>query len=503
MSNRCKLTFGSVILLITAALCGLIGHEVYFRSDYYRRGVESGLTEFFGLPVDVNKIAPSGISARKLSDVQIWLPQRRARIFQCPKAIWDTSGSEVQDGTIIHVHNADLSIGSQEWESGDYMRVLQASLAHNFQQLDIRQVRFHNTRITWPRKELTLSADGVEGNVLFDNNCNGGGHAELTSRSLNGVTVREPIRIQAILDPLDPEALIPEVTLTVPALSIGMLGLGQVLQSTITQGTFAGEITLRQSAQGDEIEATGFVKNIRLSEFTKLVPGGAVPAIIDFKIDQAHIRDQLLIKLAFSGRIRKLQVDALLHRFGLPKIHGTVELTVDHGLITKNTIQQFNASGQWVGGSLETLTGVLLDGVSLQGTLLVQVNSLVIENNKLIGGNIDLMATLPKGKTGKIERKVLIDLVNNQLGLTLPENLLPEVVEYVQLGAKLTIEGHKIRLTSAEGPVGPALITIRLSGLNVPLLGQIDKTFDVDRLLQQAGKRAKDKVRALKDSLTN
>jgi len=503
MLNLRRAAKWGVLLVVGVAFAGGVGFWAYLGSDHYRRRVQAGLADFFGLPTDVGGIRPVGVYDRELSGVQIWLPQRRARIFSCPRTVWDVNARDLPDGaTAIHVHDGFLSIGSSEWDFEDYERVLRASLAHNFQQLGIQQVRFHNTRIVWPRGNFQLAAGGVNGKVVFDDdNNNGGGHAELTAGSLNGVSVNEPIRISAELDPQNSEALISEVTLDVPALPLNALGLEQVLQSRITQGLFAGKITYRQLASGQEIEAAGYVSDVRLDQLTKLIPGGPVPAIVDLKIDRARIRDRNSIEVVFSGRLRDLQVDPILSRYNLPAIGGTINLTVGSGQFVDGVLRHLSAKGQWVGGSLETLTETLLDGVRLPGNLLLRVNSLIVADNRPVSGDIDLIVNLPEGRTGTIERTLLMDMLQKQLDLSVPEEMLPEIVEYVQMGAKLTVEGYKIRLTSAKGPAGPALITVKLYGIDVPVLGQVDKTFDIEPLVKQARDRAQDKVRTIRGKL--
>ncbi len=151
-----------LLLSVGGILGGTLGYGLYYRSDYYRRKVERALTEFFGLPTDVRAVRPNSFQSRRLHDIQMWLPQRRARIFWAPVAIWDASAND-SGGTVLHVYNSVLAVGSKEWEADDYMRVLRASLLHNFSELNIRRVEFHNASITWPRQEFQIRADGVDG----------------------------------------------------------------------------------------------------------------------------------------------------------------------------------------------------------------------------------------------------------------------------------------------------------------------------------------------------
>jgi len=212
--RRRRLLLAWGILLVTGAILGgSAAYGLYYRSDAYRRRVERAMTAFFGLPTDLEAIAPYTLKSRLLTQVEMWLPERRARVFSCPRAVWDASGRQ-DGGTVLHLFEPVLSIGSEEWESDDYMRVLRASLLHNFSELNIRQVQFHDCSLTWPRRDFQMRAEGVNGTVEFDQH--GRGEALLTSRALNGVSVGEPIRIHARIDPADPDDFLPEVTLDVP-----------------------------------------------------------------------------------------------------------------------------------------------------------------------------------------------------------------------------------------------------------------------------------------------
>jgi len=491
----------AVLLAISTAGGGMIGYRVYLRSDFYRRGIEKKLACFFGLPIEVAQVEPHRFSARRLRGVQIWLPQRRARVFHCPQAIWETADEKVPKGTVIHVYQANLAINSDQWESGDYMRVLRASLVHNFKELNISQVRFHDAVITWLHKGFELRAGRVDGLVEFDgNSANGGGHAELTSYSLNGMTVNDPIRIQAELDPQNPQALIPQVSLTVNTMPVHVLGLDQLLQSRVTQGLFAGRIQIRQSQKSEEIEIDGFISDVRTDEFTRLMPGGVVSAVVDFKISHCLIRDRQLVSMSFDGEICELVIDSLLSRFGLPEMGGQVSLNVEHGHIENGLLQRLVASGQWQDGSLPVVSRLLLNGLSLEGKFDAKVNSLTIEENELVGGNIELTAAIPDGQTGQIETAVLLGIFKQRLGLTLPEMILPEKIEYVHMGARLIIDRQQVRLLSADGPAGPALITLQLYGQKIPLFGQVDKKFDIKPFLDKAKERTREKVSQFKDA---
>ncbi len=94
------------------------------------------------------------------------------------------------------------------------------------------------------------------------------------------------------------------------------------------------------------------------------------------------------------------------------------------------------------------------------------------------------------GQPGLIDRGLLLDLVQKEWGFSLPEKLLPEMVEFVQMGAKLLIRDGQVRVVSGNGPVGRALITIRVFGQDIPLLADLDQSYPLEPLLKRAADRA-------------
>ncbi|MBI4581725.1 MAG: hypothetical protein HY718_18660 [Planctomycetes bacterium] len=492
MRRRRFLLAVTVLLTTATTVGGTIAYGLYYRSDRYRRHVERGLTEFFGLPTDVRTVRPHTLRSRVLTNIQMWLPERRARIFVCPRAVWDASPRH-GGGTVLHLYNSVMSIGSEAWESEDYMRVLRASLLHNFSELDIRQVRFHDGSLTWPRRDFEMRADGVDGTITFDPQ--GRGEAVLTAHSLNGTRVTEPVRIHALIDPANPDDFLPEVGLDVPPLPLAALGLNEALQSRVTQGSFTGRITLRQSLTADTIELAGSAQDIRLDELTTWLEGGPLSGLVDLTIHRALIRERELAFLRFNGEIRDLTVDPVLRRFGLPEIGGTVRLAVDNGRFEEGSIVGLTVAGHWRGGSLDVLSRMLLKSQSIDGQVDVRINSLIVQHDQLASGNIDVDATPPPGKPGTIDRALLLNLLEEYLGFQVPTMLarmLPESVEFVRARAKLLVDGTNLQVLTIPDATTGAILTVRIAGQDIPIVRAIDHTFDLSPLVDQAAQRAKE-----------
>lgn len=473
-------------LLVAAGVGGTIGFGAYYRSEIYRRRVETGLADFFGLPMDVGSVRPHSFTARVLSDVRLWLPDRRDRVFFCPRVVWDTAGSGQGTGTLVLIQNPVLSIGSEAWRPEDYVQVLRAGLKHDFRELDIHEARLEWARIMWPRQDFRLIADEVQGRIVFDDQ--GRGDVRLTCRNLNGTNVTEPVQILARLDP-HTEDFLPEVILTVPSIPLATLELDQLLGSSVTQGVFSGRVALRRSAAGEWVEVSGAVREVKLEELTRRTARGPVAAVIDLKIDDAVIRERHLEKLVFSGDIRHLAIDALLSQAGREPVGGVVDLAVHSGRVTDEQIEHLALTGEWAGGSLDALARLALGHGGVHGQLKVKVNSLIVENGEVLRGNIDVSARPAPGQKGTIETRLLLDVLKDRVGLKVPRRLLPESIEYVQMSAKVLIDGRRVRVLSSGGSAGPPVITARLLGQDVPLVAELDESFDLEPLLRELRER--------------
>lgn len=476
MRTQRILTAWAVFLMVTVGVGGTVAYGAYHRSDLYRRDVEEWLAEFFGLPADVGAVRPCTFSSRELADVQIWLPERRDRIFHCPRAVLDTDGNGSGGGTLVLIDDPVLYIGSEAWQWEDYGNVLRAGLAHNFSDIDVGEVRLSRAKIVWPRKDFRMTVEGVEGHILFD--ASGCGEARLASRSLNGTTVGAPVQIQARIDPDSPD-LLTEVTLTVPPIPLQALGLHQILGSAITQGNFAGWITLHQADDGDYVRLSGSATDVKLEELTRRASGGPVAAVVDLNIAEAVLQAEELDRLLFNGEIRQLEVEPLLARFGLPGVGGRARLTVRDARLVREGIEHLSFSGEWLGATVEPLLKRLIGQGGIKGRLLVEVHSLVIRDNKLIQADADVQVLPPVDGPGLIERGLLISLLKDRAGLSIPESLLPPSIEFSQMSARLMVDGRRFRILSRKGSAGPPLITARLLGRDLPLLGEFDQSYDL------------------------
>lgn len=471
--------FAAGALLVVLAGVAVLAFQLYYRSNAYRAGVEQRLGNFFGLPTDLGGIAPSGLRSRILTDVRMHLPGRRAMVFNSPRIVWDAGASS--QGARLTIHDATLALGAGEWMQEDYSRVLRASLAHNFRDLNIHEVRFADTRVVWERRDVAFTAEGVHGDLVFD--AGGIGRAKLACGVFNGSRVPESVQIEALVDPRT-EELLPEVTLTVPRMPLTSLALDRVLQAPVTDGYFAGRMTLRQSAGGDEVQLRGKAEAIRLQELTAGVAGGPFPADVDLEIEDALVRGRSIERLKFSGAVNRMQVDPLLQRAGVPPMGGLLRLTVYSGVVERDQLRHLSVAGEWTGGSPDRLVQTLLGRGGVDGDLVVRLNNLVVDGEEVRQGDIDILVQPPNDGLASVDRRLLAEMFRKWLGVAIPEQMLPATVQFRQLGAKLEIAGRRATLTAPEGPMGRSLLTARVFGQDIALLQDVRVEIDLEPLLR-------------------
>ncbi len=489
-----------LLLLVGIPIAGTLAYGVYHRSDAYRRSVERDLTSFFGLPTTVREVRPYAFNARRLLGVEMWLPDRRARIFESPQVIW-AEHEEAGGSVHIDIFDAELLIDSVNWDRDDYSRVLRASLAHNFGALDVQQVRYHGARFIWSRPDVRIIAEGVEGILRF--RPDGRGDAQLTCRKLNGASATEPIQISALIDPHTSE-LLPEVSLDIPRLALDALELSTLLESEVTQGTFSGNVHLRQSTGEAEVELSGTIEDVRLEEFTGRLPNGPYPARVDLDLKKAILRQDRIVALRFDGEIDDIDVDSILGRWELPGVGGKAKLTVHNGRVEDNQMILMLADGQWEGASLENLCRALFHRDGIDGELLLTIRNVKLDADGVAGGDVLVEAAPRPGQVGYVNRDFVAEFLDRYLGASLPRVLtmmLPEEIEYEKIGARLWLGRDAVRVFAAPGPAGRALVTLRFQDRQVPLLGNLDVTLPMAPWIERIQGRVAEMKTRMRDRL--
>lgn len=466
--------------LITALVGGTAGYGLRFRTDTYRRDLEQRLSLFFQLPTEVGRVEPHTLHSRVFRDVRIWLPDRRDRVFDCPLAIWTQAPGGRASGLQLDLVGGTLSIGSEQWLPEDYRRVLRAAFTRNLADLDLRLVRFQGVDFAWPRRGARLTAEHVTGQVVFDGQRRG--EAMLVASSLNGVRVAEPVHIFALVRPEEDDFL-PEVRLTVPKLPIATLQLDQPLRAPVHSGRFEGTIVYRQHGEAETVHVSGRAEGLALRELTAGAPFGPIDGWLQLRIEDSTIAGSppVLESIRLSGQLDDLAIGPLLQRAGYRGVDGRAAVRIDQLHLQGSQVRELSAGGRLGGVSLEPLTGALGRGV-IRGDLSVLLNSLRITDDQIATLDADLQVRPPRNSPGTIDREMLLNTFTRLIGVSLPEQILPEKIEYAQIGAKLLANRGRLRVLGRVGPHGRAILVLRLLGQEVPVPPPTE-TFSIQPVL--------------------
>lgn len=474
----------AIAFVISGVLWGTAGYALYFRTEHYRHKVETELADFFRLPVQLGRVEPNTLHSRVFRDVTIWLPNRRDRVFSCPTATWRESGSGSKPDVYLDLADGVLSIGSEFWLPEDYRRVLRSAFSRDIDRINLRQVLFHGMRLVWPKGRTRIVADDVTGEIVFDDKHRG--EATFVSRCLNDHPTSEPIHIYALVRPREEEFL-PEVHLTVPKLPISVLNLDQLVNAPIRTGEFEGRIIYRQHGTAEDVQLSGQADGLELRELTEHAPFGPVAGRLSLRIEDAQIAalpEAGLKSIRFSGRVQGLDFGPLAKRAGYPEIVGHANLIVYQAFLDEGHLRELSAGGRIEGVPLAGITRRLGRG-SLQGELLLRINALRIVDDQIASLDADVDITPPKGHAGTIDRELLLGTFKGLIGMSLPEQMFPEQIEYARMGAKLFVHDGRLRLLGSVGPGRQAMILLRLLGQDIPIPAPTE-TFSIQSLIDRA-----------------
>lgn len=480
MLFRRKLLLAASLVLCGGSVWGSLGYGLYLRSDACRRRVEAEVGAFLGLPTRIGRVYPLTLHSRLARDVRVWLPGSRSEIFHCGQAGWHARSEQGDVRYTLRLRDGAFVIDSSLWTRDDYRLVLESGLAHDFADLRLEQVRVYDLDFTWRRPGFELTTREANGTILFDGG--GSGHATLVSHWLNARKLNEPIHIRARFTP-DNVVTIHEVQLESPRIPLAAMRLDQILGVKTTQGSFAGKITYREEGDSSSAELSGFVEDVLLGEISRPYFDRPLTGTASLFVDHALATDRMLDVLVVRGMLRGLDLGAFYELFGLPDAGGHAALEVHRVELDNGRIRSLAASGHASGLLLDVICKLLGRG-EVTGTLDVNLRSLQMYDNAIASAELDLIAHPPQDRPGTIDGELLKNVVQQLFGIALPD-LLPERLEYTDFGAKLLLEGGRLRVLGTHGPNNSAILTVRLFGHDVAVLHQPARSFDVQPYLDR------------------
>jgi hypothetical protein len=471
------------VLLVTGSFSGTLAYVLHLRSDAYRESAEKRLSALLNMPVDIGRIHPLSFSSSRFEHIRTWLPGRSLQVFACDQALWRQTGREADATYALDLQDGWLLVGTGSWGRSEYDAILASGLGHDFASLRLREIHLDDLDFRWDHPSFQLSARAAGGVILLDDD--GIGTASLHSRQLNDHASSEPIHIHARFVP-GAGLRFEEVVLDVPRIPLSALGLNTLLRGPVTEGTFAGRVTYRET-DAQRLSLTGSVWDGRLDELTRQVIGGPFRGRMDVTLDEASFVGRRLGALRFHGRL----VEVCLHDL-LPALRdhggtGRLQLDVAQCEYVDGRIRRFSASGEAEGLPLQAVTDLLGFG-RVTGTVDLRIHSLLVDHDRLRAADIDLIAAPPADRPGTIDKEVIRRALQQLVGIDAAP-VLPDQVEYTQLGVKLLLSGEQLTVRGTHGPDGRTILTVKLAGREWGLLKQPDRAFAVGDLLALARHR--------------
>lgn len=472
------------VLVVCGSLSATLGYGLYLRSDRYRTGLQRGLADRLNLRVTIGRVRALTTTSRAFHDISATLPTRGDEVFRCAKAVWHDQTRNGQPRFSLDLVDGWLLVGTHKWSQADYRAMLESGLGLEVADLSLRQVHLDRVDLEWWHPDFALKVRDAIGEVLYDQR--GHGRASLIARDLNGQPTEEPIRITARFTP-GAGLRFHEVQLEVPVIPLSRLGLDQLLRGEVTHGVFRGRLGYRESGAREFIELRGSLEDARLEELTEPVIGGPFRGGVDVVIDEVVFIDRRLDRLRFRGRLSDLSLVEIVPFLRSSTLQSQVQLRVHQASLRGTAVEYLSATGQATDLSLEAISALVGRG-TVTGRLRVQIHDLRVVDDRLQRAEVDLIAVPPNDSPGTIDRALLEWASQELLGLDVAR-ILPERIEYAKLGVNLVIEGQTLRVYGTHGRKGKTILTVRVLGRDIPLVGQFDRAFEVGPLVSTIRQR--------------
>ncbi|HKQ46529.1 MAG TPA: hypothetical protein VJZ71_00490 [Phycisphaerae bacterium] len=487
------------ILLVGGSLAWTTGYAIHLRSEDYRKEVEVDLSNFFELPSEVGRIRGRTFSSRSFHDVAIWLPDRRDQVFGCKEAVWhevETAGGEHHE---LDLRDGVLALGSDRWVKEDFRQVLESGLGHNFEDLNLTRVGLAGFEVSFRKRDFAIRCRQTSGEIDVSDPANG--IARLHAYELNGHPIAQGVQIYARFLPKN-GVQVHEVQLSLPTVPLETIGLDSLLGGQVTHGRFSGSVQFLQNASDPEVWVRGQLEDAELGELTRTIALGPLSGRISVNVDGARIARSVVTHLRGSGRIKKLSLASFAPLVSTGELAGTASFDIDVVDLAMGHVNRLRFGGVVEGLSLESILAPWGRG-SATGRLSVRVNNIEIVDDHIKSADIEVSAVPPAGGQGTIDRALMLSAVEKAFHFawpeSLPQNLLPEKVEYAEFGLRLLVRDDQLRILGTHGDDGNTILTIRIAGMTFGVVksrpGHIDLGPYLTEMLERARAYDPERVR--------
>jgi hypothetical protein len=469
-----------LIVLNLGSLGTTAGYAFYLRSGAYRGDCERKLSERLGLESGIGRVVPRSTLAREFQDIEVWLPDRRARAHTCERAILeylDTPGDP--HAYVLRLFDGSSEISSRTWLRSDYRNVVNAGLRPGFIEGGPHRVHFEGMRLALQREQLSIVLSDAAGSVIFDGHALG--RATAACRVINGYRCAEPAILTASFSPTPDGVRMEDLRLSVENLPLSATGLSGPLGSPTLQGRFRGEVEYNERG-GRNLLLRGSANDVQLSELTQALPNpvrGSMPEIV--------------VSARLAGSMVDVALGDVLALLGISGGTGSLRVTLADAQLGPAGVIKAVASGQCPAIELETVSAAAGFG-RLSGSLRLELRDLTIVDNRI--DSLLAVVSAEPGGDGKcwIEGRLLRELALRLLKLDLPP-LLPERIEYVKLGMRLEVHDERLHIYGSHGPGDKTILTVRLLGNELPLVKEPENPIDLRASLDAARTAAADRIR--------
>lgn len=469
---------GTLALVLLGSTAYTAGTSLYLRGPLYRNECAQKLADHLGLPADIGAVLPRSRTTRSFRDVEVWLPERRDRALHCDLATLILRPTQADpDGYDIEIEGGAAEISTRTWLRSDYRSVIESGLRPGFAPDGPRVVRFSEMHLKFERDKFRATLDEAGGSVSFEDSTHG--VVRVRCNSFNGFRPSEPAVLDATFSPHESGFRVDSLTLTVPAIPLHAVGLASLAGIDARSGTFTGSLGYAESDAGRAVRISGRCAALDLSEMT----GGAIPIAIDGRCPEIELQELTVLnripqRLRFRGVLKDVTLGELLGLIGGGGIGGRADLDVGAADLSAEGVNHFVASGECRDVSLKGISGAVGMGV-MTGRLHIRINDLTIEQNRIRSLDATLKVLPPQeGESDYIEGRLLREVVGRLLNITLPP-LLPERIEYSQLGLRVEVKDEILAVFGSHGDRNQTILTVKLMGTELPLVTQPASSFDL------------------------
>ncbi len=473
-----KVLLGLSVVVVAGSLGWTTTYGLHHRSESFRLEMTGKLSDFFDLPCTIGRIRGHTFTSRLFEDVDIQLPRNRGRVFFCKSAIWQEHEDVEPPFNELALTDGELILGSEEWARNDYQQLLASGLDHDFEDLRLRRVSLDRFVVAFDRGGFGVRCHETSGSIDMSNPQDG--VATLTAFELNGVRVSQGVRILAHFR--SKKAIdVRQISLDLPSVPLSAMGVVPQV-GALSSGLFSGSLQYESRAGIPEISLTGDLSNASLNELTLMVPTGQLSGKLSISIDQSLIVGGKLEELRGRGRIDSLTLGSVAPLINLPTLSGAASLRIESIEVHRDGLKRLSLGGELSGLLIEEWLKPLGRG-SATGHLAIRINSVELAGERIRSADVELTLMPSAGETGTFDRDLLLAAAEKALQFSwpssLPREILPEKVPYVECGVRLLVRDNELRILGTHGPNRDTILTISVFGQPFRIVKEQRGTIDL------------------------